>query len=360
MLMQSPKKLAVRPAALAALAVAGALLLPSAGAQAATTINGTVFADASHKENKDQATGAKSSDSGNGVDVKRFYFTVTHEFDSVWSAQFQSDIGDQGARRYDIFVKKAYVQAKLAPEAIFRLGSANTPWVPFVEDIYGYRYVEQVIIDRAGFGTSADWGVHFLGKAAGNHLNYALGVLNGKTYSNPARSKSVDFEGRVGAEPLPGLNFAVGGYTGKRGLDTYSAPARHTASRFDALGAFGNNFVRAGVEYFQAKNWNNVTTAATDKADGYSAWLSIKPVPGLAVFGRYDQDKPSKDLKPSLKDQLYLLGLEHRFNPSFAGSLVYKHEEVKGGTVSVSEGTIGSATDKGRYEEVGVWVLYTF
>src|ERR1700712_1485444 len=34
-----------------------------------------VYADASSKENKDQATGIKSSDSGTGVDVKRTYFT---------------------------------------------------------------------------------------------------------------------------------------------------------------------------------------------------------------------------------------------------------------------------------------------
>src|ERR1700730_2435231 len=106
----------------AALLIAG--LAHTLAVRADTSINGLVFADVSDKQNQDKANGVKSSDSGAGIDVKRFYFTVTHELDSVWSAQFQSDIGDQGARRYDVFVKKAYVQAKLAPEAIFRLGSA--------------------------------------------------------------------------------------------------------------------------------------------------------------------------------------------------------------------------------------------
>ena len=76
-----------------------------------------VYADASSKTNKDEATGIKSADSGVGVDVKRTYFTFTHQFDAVWSAVFQSDIGDQGARRYDVFVKKAYVQAQITPMA---------------------------------------------------------------------------------------------------------------------------------------------------------------------------------------------------------------------------------------------------
>jgi hypothetical protein len=335
----------------------------SAGARADTKINGTVFADFTTKENKDQGTGVKSGDSGVGTDVKRFYFTVTHEFDSVWSAQFQSDIGDQGAKRYDVFVKKAYIQAKLAPEATFRLGSANTPWVPFVEDIYGYRYVEQELLDRLSFGTSADWGVHFLGTAGDGLLNYAAGALNGRGYSNPARSKRVDFEGRVGLQPIKGFNIAVGAYDGKRGLETFSAPAQHTASRFDALASYSNDFIRIGGEYFTAKNWNNVTTATTDKADGFSGWASINTGGKLSIFGRFDDAKPSKDLKPNLKDQYFNVGAQLRVNPSFAGSLVYKHETIKGGTFSTGDaGTLGSNVpgNQGRFYEFGLFGLYTF
>jgi hypothetical protein len=200
-----------------------------------TTIGGRVYADLSSKEIKDEATGLKSSDSGVGVDVKRFYFTATHDFNPTWSAQFQSDIGDVGAKRYDVFVKKAYLQAKLDNAAIFRLGAADTPWIPFVEGIQGQRYLEQTITDSLGFGSSAEWGLHFLGRAADNMLGYAFTIGNGKGYSSPSRSKSVDFEGRVSLEPITGLIFAVGGYSGKRGNDTDAAPAKHTANRFNAL-----------------------------------------------------------------------------------------------------------------------------
>src|SRR6202049_3244298 len=150
---------------LVALVLAGlsAMAAGSAAARAQTSINGLVYADCSEKQKKDKATGAKSSDSGVGTDVKRFYFTVTHEFDSVWSAQFQSDIGDQGAKRYDVFVKKAYIKAKLDPLFQVLLGSANQPWIPYVDDITGFRYVEQSITHRLGLGTSADLGVHVIG-----------------------------------------------------------------------------------------------------------------------------------------------------------------------------------------------------
>jgi hypothetical protein len=271
---------------LAALALAG-FAASSAAARAQTSINGLVYADFSDKQNKDKGTGTKSSDSGVGTDVKRFYFTLTHEFDSVWSAQFQSDIGDQGAKRYDVFVKKAYIKAKLDPLFQVLLGSANQPWIPFVDDITGFRYVEQPIVDRLGFGNSADWGVHVIGLSTNKVFNYDVVADNGRGYSNPTRSKSVDFEGRVGIQPVPGLNIAGGFVSGKRGLDTYSTPALHTATRFDGLAAYNGTFFHVGGEYFQAKNYNNVTTVATDKADGWSIWGSIIPTPAFTIFGRW-------------------------------------------------------------------------
>jgi hypothetical protein len=340
-----------------AVATAGA-----GGARADTSINGVVFADFSYKQNQDKATNVKSSDSGVGTDVKRFYFTVTHEFDSVWSAQFQSDIGDQGSRRYDVFVKKAYVKAKLDPLFSVLLGSANTPWVAYVDEVCGYRWIENTLVDRLSYGSSADWGVHVNGATENKVFAYDVAAENGRGYSNPTRSKSVDFEGRVSSQPVPGLYLAAGGYSGKRGLDTYSAPARHTATRADLLAAYNSKLFRLGGEYFQARNFNNVTTVATDKSDGYSLWATINLTPAAAIFGRYDGAKPSKDLKPLLKDMLFHVGLQWRANKSFIGALVYKYEEVKNGSISTPNGTIGSAssTNKGVYSEVGVWTLYTF
>jgi hypothetical protein len=319
-----------------------------------------VYADATTKSNKDDATGIKSSDSGVGVDVKRTYVTFTHQFDSRWSATFQSDIGDQGARRYDVFVKKAYIEAKVTPLAAFRLGAADTAWIPYVEGIYGLRYVEQTITDHLSFGASADWGFHVTGSSP--LVQYQISAENGRGFSNPTRSRSVDFEGRLSLTPVQGLNLAVGGYSGKRGLDTDAAPARHTATREDALAAYNTDRFRVGGEWFEAKNWNNVTTAATDKSDGYSIWGQVNVNPVWAVFARYDSSNPSKDLKPKLEWTYYNAGLQWTLNKAFAASLVYKYAEVKGGTLGTGNGTIGSTNvnSKGKYSEFGLWTVYNF
>jgi hypothetical protein len=327
-----------------------------------TTIGGRVYADLSSKDNKDEGTGVKSSDSGVGVDVKRFYFTVTHDFNPTWSALFQSDIGDAGAKRYDVFVKKAFIQAKLANEAIFRLGSADTPWVPFVEGIYGQRFLENTLTDALSFATSADWGVHFLGKAADNMLGYQFSIVNGKGYSSPARSKSVDFEGRVSFEPIKDLTFAIGGYSGKRGLDTDAAPAKHTATRFDALANYAIGPIKIGGEYFTSDNWNRVTQAAEDKSDGYSGWLQVMVDKDWTVFGRYDSSNPSKDLNPNLKFTYYNAGAQWKVAKPVLAALAYKYAEVKNGTFGTSNGTIGStkARFNGKYNEFGLWFSFDF
>lgn len=319
-----------------------------------------VYADASTKSNKDEATGIKSADSGVGVDVKRTYFTFTHQFDKTWSAVFQSDIGDQGARRYDVFVKKAYVQAQITPMAVFRLGAADTAWIPYVEGVYGLRYIETTITDHLSFGSSADWGFHVTGSSP--LWQYQISAQNGRGFSNPTRSKSVDFEGRLSFTPVKGLNLAVGGYSGKRGLETDAAPAKHTATRQDALVAYNTELFKVGGEYFQARNWNTVTTAATDKSDGYSVWGQVNLNPKWSILGRYDNSSPSKDLKPKLDFTYYNAGLQWTLNKAFAASLVYKYSEVEGGTQGTSNGTIGSvnANSKGKYQEIGIFTVYNF
>lgn len=327
-----------------------------------TTIGGRLYADFSSKEIKDKGTKVKSSDSGVGVDVKRFYFTVTHDFDATWAVQFQSDIGDVGAKRYDVFVKKAYLQAKLSNAAIFRLGAADTPWVPFVEATQGQRYFEQVVTDSLSFGTSAEWGLHFLGKAMDNKLGYAFTIGNGKGYSSPARSKSVDFEGRVSFEPITGLTFAAGGYSGKRGNDTDAAPAQHTATRFNALANWVIGPVKVGGEYYTADNWNRVTQATKDSSKGYSGWLQYNVTPTWMLFGRYDSSDPSEDLKPALNLVYYNAGVQWKPIKPLTAALAYKYAEAKGGTVGTGNGTIGStkAGAKGTFNEVGLWFSYDF
>ncbi len=324
-----------------------------------TTLSGKMFVDLTNIDLKNDDV--KTAASGTGIDVKRFYLGATHNFDKVWSVNVTTDFNYVSAdSKTQVFIKKAFVQAKLSDAFIGRLGSADLPWVPYVEDLYAYRFVELILIDRLKFGTSADWGVHGGGKVNDGTVNYAVSVINGAGYKNPTRSKQMDVEGRIGFMPVAGLTFAAGFYSGKLGKDVQGVTTQHTANRFDALATYVNSNLRVGAEYFQAKDWNQVVTVASDKADGYSVWASYNFQPQWGVFVRGDSAKTSKDLKPNLKDEYFHAGLVHHPRKNIDVAFVYKHEKVNGGgTISTGNGTIGGVRE-GKYDEVGVWGQVVF
>ena len=340
-------------------AVAAATPKPKKSWSDDTVVSGRMYYDLSNVEQK--SNGVKTTPTGTGFDIKRFYIGVDHKFNDVFSANVTTDFQYSSAlSATELYIKKAYLQAKVSDALVVKLGSADLPWVPFVEDLYGYRYVENTLIDRTKFGTSADWGVHASGKFMDGKINYAVSVIDGAGYKAPLRSKGMDIEGRLSVVPIDHLTLAVGGYSGKLGKDTEGAVnVYHTANRFDALAAYTTKQYRIGVEYFSSEDWNNVTTTTSDKADGYSAFGSYSFTDQISAFGRYDYVKPNKDTADTKKDNYYNIGLTYSPAKIVDFSLVYKRDSIENGTLATSNGTIGG-TDKGTYDEVGLFGQFRF
>ena len=325
-------------------AIAAGLLMASLSVHATgdTVIGGKMYFDMSHLSQK--LNGVPTSKDGSGLDVKRFYFSVTHRFDDIWSVNLTTDFNYVSSdQQTNLFVKKAYLQGYFSKMAVLRVGTTDMPWIPFAEHMYGYRFVENTIIDRLHYGNSADWGVHMLGKGDNDIFNYQVSLVNGGGYKHPNRTRGMDFAGRVGFQPIQGLMLALGVYSGKLGKDTQTAPARHTTQRYDALLAYHNSRFRIGGEYFNARNWNNINTIATDRADGYSVYGNINLHRGMAVFARYDKTNLSKTIDPSLQDTYYNAGVSQVLTKGLILALVYKHDNRQ------------SNTSQLKSDEIGVW-----
>ena len=245
----------------------------AAGWAAKTSISGKAFFNVSNISQK--SDGADSAQNGTQTELKRFYVGVDHKFNDTFSANITTDFryGSNGTSKdVLVYVKKAYLQAKVAPELTVRVGAADLPWIPFVEGIYGYRFVENTLTDRTKFGTSSDWGIHAGGSFANGLVSYAVSAVNGAGYKTLSRSSdTIDLEGRISVNPIKAITLAVGGYTGKLGKSADNLPdsaTPHRATRVNALAAYTNKKVRAGVEYFAAKNWNTVTSLVNEKLNG--------------------------------------------------------------------------------------------
>lgn len=315
-----------------------------------TKLSGRLYYDLTNIN--DSSKGVKTDKSGFAFDIKRFYLGVDHKFNDQWSMNLTTDFQYSSAiSSTEVYLKKAYIQYKLSDAFVLRAGAADLPWVPFAENYYGMRYIENTLTDRLKYGTSADWGVHAGGKLAGGAVEYAVAALNGNGYKNPSRSKGLDFEGRLSFAPTEQTVIGVGAYSGTLGKEKQTVNALHTANRVDFLAAYMSGNTRLGVEYFQANNWNNVTSVASDKASGWSLWGSVGlNDKGVTLFGRYDNTDVSKTLDPSLQDRYYNIGVEWPVAPGVKLATVYKHTDQRN--------TLRSKDLK--TDEFGVWGEFRF
>ena len=315
-----------------------------------TKLSGRLYYDLTNIN--DSNKGVKTDKSGFAFDIKRFYLGVDHKFNDQWSMNLTTDFQYSSAiSSTEVYLKKAYIQYKLSDAFVLRAGAADLPWVPFVENYYGLRYIENTLTDRLKYGTSTDWGVHAGGKLAGGAVEYAVAALNGNGYKNPSRSKGLDFEGRMSFAPTEQTVIGVGAYSGTLGKEKQTVNALHTANRVDFLAAYMSGNTRLGVEYFQANNWNNVTSVASDKASGWSLWGSVGlNDKGVTLFGRYDNTDVSKTLDPSLQDRYYNIGVEWPVAPGVKLATVYKHTDQRN--------TLRSKDLK--TDEFGVWGEFRF
>jgi hypothetical protein len=338
---------------------------PKPGWWGNTQVGGVVFANLSNVEQK--LNGASTPPSGTGFDIKRAYIAVDHKFSDVWSADITTDMQYSSAvSATELYLKKAYVQGKFSDAFTLRLGASEMPWIPFSENVYGYRYVEQSLDDRTKFGTSSDWGAHLSGKFVDGMLNYDVAVVDGAGYKAPLRSHSMDVEGRVNLN-IDHFVLAVGGYDGKLGKAQVGVATPHTATRFNALAAYTNDRFRIGAEYFDASNWTAVTSVAPDKAHGTSVFGSVVVMPKVSVFARYDWVTPNGDTVPTKRESYYNAGLSWSPTKIVDLALVYKHDNVDHGVMSLGDigGTPGSAVgsnlgaaglgNKGTFDEIGLY-----
>jgi hypothetical protein len=272
---------------------------------------------------------------------------------------------------------------------VVHLGSFTSPWAPYVESLYGYRYIEKTTTDRLGFANTADWGLNATGVfGPADIVSYSVSVVDGAGYKNPSRTKQPDVEGRISVKPLSWLNFGAGFYQGKLGQVTAANQnfPNNNATRLNFAAAVVYQGLRVGAEYFHAKNYKTVNSLAasvygtsaivtatgvrpvSDKADGESVFASYAFNTEWAAFARYDNAKLSKDVAPDLKDKYFNVGVAYKPLKQLDFALVYKNEKVDNGTNSISGAdangsyTIGGAngTKDGKFSEVGLYAQWQF
>lgn len=325
-----------------------------------TQLGAKMYFDATHLSQK--LDGNAGSADGFGFDVKRFYLSMDHRFDQTWAMNLTTDFHYSSRDgKSVVFVKKAYVQGAFSPLFTVRAGSADLPWIPYVENLYGFRYVEPTVQDRMGLISSADWGVHALGQKG--ILDYQLSVVSGGTYNKVNfRSRQPDVALRVGLHPLDGLTVAAGAYAGKYGQSMGGGPSTRDSLLYHVVAGYVRDGLRLGGEYFNQMNpqtYRNGSFAGTgfpfaankalirtpgnqsDRADGYSLWASYEVMRPVTAFARFDRVRPSRNVDPALTDTYFDVGVQYEVRKGIVAALVYKHDRMRGSVDTLINDEIG-------------------
>src|SRR6185369_8543220 len=104
-----------------------------------TSISGKAFLNVSTiSQSHTDLAGNETKDiqQGTQTELKRFYIGIDHKFNDMFSANVTTDFrynSNGTSKDVLVYLKKAYLQAKFAPELWVRVGEADLPWVPFEE-----------------------------------------------------------------------------------------------------------------------------------------------------------------------------------------------------------------------------------
>ena len=197
----------------------------------AIAISGLAFFDYSLELGEDD-------DNANAFEMSRLYINFKADLGDGWHARATPDISKREAPPDDFLqarLKYAYVQKDdVFAGSRLTLGLGSTPWVGYVDKLFGQRFITKSLTDRK-FGAatvlnSADLGAMLDGKLDDGSIAYAIGIYNGEGYSHGESDIVKSAQARVTLKPfapadseyLNGLEVSVFGALpiGSRGEET--------------------------------------------------------------------------------------------------------------------------------------------
>lgn len=287
------------------------------------SLGATLFLDYTYNDSP-----KRKDDDGNDINfssfnVGRAYFTIQGNLSHIFAFRATSDITRSNSTSgstsglptgsYNFRLKLAYGQVNLddwtTKGTYVRFGMHDTPYVPFAEGIYRYRFQGTIFSEREGFLSSADTGVSGRFNFPANYGDLQLGVYNGEGFGNSEVNDQKALQVRLSVRPAPMAPVFRGvRVTGFYDGDHYEKDAKR--ERVMAALTFEHPSVNVGLEYLDAKDRPRVT-AAEMRRNGFSLWATPRTPFGLEGLLRYDELVTNKDASPKPKKQRFIVGIAY-------------------------------------------------
>jgi hypothetical protein len=336
---------------LSALFIGAVLLMASAIGSAQENTSGKIFGKAYFSYFHDFSSGREvGSGQINRFEFTRLYFGYDRDLNEDFSIRFLMDAGfdtdyslksssstssdtlydsngdtvivpltstsytlQKTSSNFRPFVKNAYLsmKCKLIEGSRWYFGMVGMPFVGVPENMWGYRSLHQLAMDKQGWGSTADLGALWKGTWQ-DMFQIELAVANGAGYKSPDADMFKLFELRP-AVFLLDKALTLSAFGSYETLNDSSSTII-----FEGTAGYDHPWFRIGGEFAMRTiadgYWNSADSTTQDLTGNIiSLWGHFKAHEKLTLLARYDMYEPNSDLDDD-EATLLIAGLD--FHPA--------------------------------------------
>jgi hypothetical protein len=300
--------------ALGVAVMAAAATAPRLAAQAPTppqlTVGGLVYTQYAYQL-KDSVNHA------NTFDITRAYLNLIGRFSGGLYTRLTTDVQRVGGATNDnsLRIRLKYAYAAYTPQAsplTFKAGLIHTPWLDFEETLWDYRMQGAMAMDRAGYMSSADFGVGLDGKWGPDKVNMQFVVVNGTFYSNTTTTQGKDAQARVSARVLDTDDSSRVGGLRVTAYAGYGRAPTGDRNRFMGMVSYRSKEITLAGE--AAITQDGLLSAVNGHVFSFFGTFKV-PNSKAAVIARYDITH--KQAGAIDKQNRYIAGVSYQLTPNW-------------------------------------------
>jgi hypothetical protein len=323
---------------------------PPKPAEPIAKLGGTIFAEYVYTQAPVDKDAAGNPIHRNAFEIRRAYLNVTGSISDVVSYRITPDVASRQATtasglpqgsnvgsNFDgsltIRLKYAYGQMNFdrwsdTKGMWLRFGKQQTPYVDFIESVYRYRFEGSTFVDREGYLSSSDLGFSGRWVMPRQFGDLHLGFYNGETFARGETNDQKAFQLRATLRPLPG-SAALKGLRLTGFADSDSPIEGGARNRLLGALTYEHRFAHGGFECLRSED-RATASAATTRAEGFSAWVTPRSSFGLEGLLRFDSLRPNRDA--DARKERTIVGIAYWFKTlksPLAAAVLAEYENVR-------------------------------
>jgi hypothetical protein len=252
----------------------------------------------------------------NAFEITRNYIDIKYNYNDNIRFRLTPDFFRQGGGPLTGIIKYAYVEFKnplgLTNQTL-RIGMNPTAWESYMNDWWGYRWIERVPSGTWKMTISSDLGITLLGSLLDKAVSYQISVANGEGYSGDAEQDSAkSFEATL--ELFPVQSFPLH-FFGHLRLKQDVSEVESKNNFYAGAVYYKDSTLRLGAEYMVGQQLENNNSLLS--------FIGSIKIDQIFILGRYDIFDPSDDVEGN-NQHLLIAGVGYQLSKNVQAMLDVK------------------------------------